>query len=132
MSKTEIPKAAIDRNKAWIEAVTKSLGERKDIDLLKTTMKDAGKKCADQLLEMTINHFGRDPKSVDELIAAINKRRRDVLKAKTFWVRDGNKAQFTEKSLVRWVNWRGCLNRPSILRFPRRSFFKITLPFLSK
>jgi len=43
MSKTEIPKAAIDRNKAWIEAVTKSLDERKDIDLLKTTMKDAGK-----------------------------------------------------------------------------------------
>jgi predicted hydrocarbon binding protein len=94
MSKTEIPKAAIERNKAWIEAITKSLRKRKDIDLLRATMKDAGKKCADQLLEMTINHFGRNPKSVDELIAAINKRRRDVLKAKTFWVRDGNKAHF--------------------------------------
>ena len=94
MSKTEIPKAAIERNKAWIEAVTKSLGERKDIDLLKTIMKDAGKRCADQLLEMTIDYFGRDPKSVDELIAAINKRRLEVLKAKTFWIRDGNKAHF--------------------------------------
>lgn len=94
MSKTEIPKTAIDRNKSWIEAVTKSLGEREDIDLIKATMKDAGRKCAFQLLEMTINHFGRDPKSVDELIAAINKRRRDVLKARTFWVRVGNKAHF--------------------------------------
>jgi predicted hydrocarbon binding protein len=95
MTKKEIPQAAIDRNKAWIEAVTKSLGgERKDNDLLKTTMKDAGRSCATQLLEMTIKHFGRDPKTVDELITAINKRRRDVLKAKTFWVRDGNKAYF--------------------------------------
>jgi len=94
MLKTEITQVAIERNKAWIDAITKSLGERNDIALLRSTMKDAGKKCAAQLLEMTINHFGRDPKSVDELIAAINKRRRDVLKAKTFWVRDGNKAHF--------------------------------------
>ena len=57
-------------------------------------MKDAGKKCATQLLEMTINHFGRVPDSVDELIEAINKRHRDILKAKTFWVRDGDTAFF--------------------------------------
>jgi len=94
MSKTEIPKAAIERNKAWIEAVTKSLGERNDVDLSEGILKNAGKKCAAQLLEMTINHFGRNPKSVDELIEAINKRRRDVLKAQTFWIRDGNKAHF--------------------------------------
>ena len=83
MSNKEIPQVAIDRNKAWIEAVTKSLGERNDGILIRTTMKDAGKKCASQLLEMTTNHFGRDPKSVDELIEAISKRRRDVLDAKT-------------------------------------------------
>ncbi|MBF0376298.1 MAG: hypothetical protein HQK72_02335 [Desulfamplus sp.] len=94
MSKTEIPKAAIERNKAWIEAVTKSLGERKDFSLIRATMKDAGKKCAVQLLEMTINNFGRNPRSVDELIEAINKRRRDVLKERTFWHREGNKAHF--------------------------------------
>ena len=41
-------------------------------------------------------------------------------------------SQFTEKSFVRWANWRGCLSRPSILSFPRRSFFRISLPVLSK
>lgn len=94
MSKIEISQVAINRNKAWIEAVTKSLGERNDCDLLRATMKDAGKRCAFQLLEMTINHFGRDPKSVDEMIEAINQRRIDVLNAKTFWIREGNKAHF--------------------------------------
>lgn len=94
MSKKEIPQVAIDRNRAWIEAVTKSLGESNDFNLVRNTMKDAGKKCASQLLEMTIKHFGRDLNSVDDLIEAINKRRRDVLKAKTFWVRDGNAAFF--------------------------------------
>jgi len=94
MLKKEISQVAIDRNKAWIEAVTKSLGERNDIDLIKATMKDAGKKCASQLLEMTINHFGRSPNSVDELIGAINKRRKEVLQAKTFWDRDGDMAHF--------------------------------------
>jgi predicted hydrocarbon binding protein len=43
---------------------------------------------------MTINHFGRSPNSVDELIRAINRRRKDVLRAKTFWVRDGDTAHF--------------------------------------
>ena len=94
MLKKEIPQTAIDRNKAWIDAVTTSLGEKTDIGVLKTTMKDAGRRCAAQLLEMTINHFGRDPKTVDELITAINKRRQDILNADTFWVRDGNKAHF--------------------------------------
>lgn len=94
MSRIEIHKTAIERNKAWIKAVTESLGNRKNFDLLKATMKDAGGKCADQLLKMIIEHYGQDPKSVDELIAAINKRRHDVLHASTFWGRDGNKAHF--------------------------------------
>ena len=66
MLKKEIPQTAIDRNKAWIDAVTTSLGEKTAIGVLKTTMKDAGRRCAAQLLEMTINHFGRAPNSVDE------------------------------------------------------------------
>lgn len=94
MLKAEIPVAAIERNRAWIEAVTNSLGERNDPKILRITMKDAGKKCAAQLLEKTITYFGRNPNSADELIEAINKRRRDILRATTFWVRDGNKAHF--------------------------------------
>ena len=94
MSKSEIPQAAIDRNKAWIEAVTRSLGESGDFGLVKDIMKSAGKNCADQILEMTIDHYGRDPETVDELIDAINQRRREVLKAGTFWVRKGNTAHF--------------------------------------
>ena len=61
---------------------------------LRGTMKSAGHQCASQLLEMTIDHYGRTPESVDELIEAINKRRKDVLKASTFWIRDGNTAHF--------------------------------------
>lgn len=94
MSKTEIPEAAIERNRAWIEAVTNSLGKRGDSELSSGIMRDAGKKCAAQLLEKTINHFGQTPKSVNELIDAINKRRKEVLNASNFWVRDGSKAHF--------------------------------------
>lgn len=86
--------AAIERNRAWIKAVTNSLGKRNDLELLSGTMKDAGNKCADQLLEKTIDHFGCRPKTVDELIEALNMRRRDILKASTFFVREGNKAHF--------------------------------------
>ena len=94
MSKTEIPEAAIERNRAWIKAITDSLGKRGDLELSRSTMRDTGKKCAAQLLEKTIDHFGRPPQSVDELIEAINKRRKEVLNASNFWVRDGNKAHF--------------------------------------
>lgn len=92
--KNEIPQAAIDRNKGWIDAVTKSLGQRNGTTLIRETMKDTGKKCASQLLEMTLDHFGRAPETVDELIDAINKRRREVLKARAFWVREGDAARF--------------------------------------
>ena len=94
MAGKEIPTAAIERNRAWIKAVTNSLSKRNDLELLSGTMRDAGKKCADQLLEKTIDHFGRRPKTVDELIEALNKRRRDILKASTFFIRKGNKAHF--------------------------------------
>ena len=94
MTGKEIPMAAIERNRAWIKAVTNSLGKRNDLELLSGTMRDTGKKCASQLLEKTIDHFGRRPKTVDELIEAINKRRRDILKASTFLIREGNKAHF--------------------------------------
>ena len=94
MSTSEIPQAAIERNKAWIKAVTDSLGQMNNAAFLRGTMKSAGHQCASQLLEMTIDHYGCTPESVDELIEAINKRRKDVLKASTFWIRDGNTAHF--------------------------------------
>ena len=94
MSNLEVPQAAIDRNKAWIKAVTDSLGQMNNTAFLRGIMRDVGKQCASQLMEMTIDHYGRTPKSVDELIEAINKRRKDVLKASTFWVRAGNRAHF--------------------------------------
>ncbi len=94
MSRTELPTAAIERNRAWIEAVTNSLGKRNDAELLQSIMREAGKKCTDQLLEKIINYYGRTPKSAHELIEALNRRRKEVLKASNFWVREGNEAHF--------------------------------------
>jgi hypothetical protein len=95
VSNSEIPQTAIERNRAWIKAVTGSLGQMNNTAFLRSTMRAAGKQCASQLMEVTVDHFGRTPASVDELIEAINKRRRELLKASTFWIRDGNKAHFT-------------------------------------
>ena len=89
-----IPIAALARNRAWIKTVTDSLGRRNDSELLKCTMRDTGSKCASQILEKTIEYFGRTPKTVDELIEALNIRRRDILKATTFFVREGDNIHF--------------------------------------
>lgn len=98
MKKKEIPIVAIERNNAWIKAAVDSLGKRNDATLLRETMRDTGKKCADQLLEKAVDHFGRTPETVDELIEAVNKRRRDILNASTFLVRDGNNVHFELKN----------------------------------
>lgn len=94
MLKIEIPTAAVERNRAWIEGVTNFLKNRGDPELSRLAMRDAGKKCAAQLLEKIVEQFGRRPQSVDELIEAINKRRVEVLKASNLWERDGNRAYF--------------------------------------
>jgi hypothetical protein len=57
-------------------------------------MRDAGKKCADQLLEKIVLHFGRTPNSIDEIIEAINKRRKEVLNTPNLWDRKGDTAHF--------------------------------------
>jgi hypothetical protein len=85
----EIPVAAVERNKAWIEAVTSTLENRGGSELSRLAMRNAGKKCATQLLEKIVAHFGRGPQSVDELIEAINKRRKEVLGASNLWEREG-------------------------------------------
>ena len=94
MQGKNVPEAAVARNKAWITAVTQSLAERGDAELLQGVMKDAGRRCAAQLLEMTIAHYGKALRNVDELIEAINKRREEVLRATTFWTREGDTALF--------------------------------------
>jgi predicted hydrocarbon binding protein len=95
MSKKEINEAAIERNKAWINGVTNALNKIGNEEICRCTMKSAGKECADQLLEKTINYFGRTPKSIVEMIEAINKRRKEVLNTNTFWELKGDKAYFT-------------------------------------
>ena len=92
MSKKDIPAAAVERNKAWIQAVTNTLEDRGDPELTRIAMREAGKRCATQLLEKVVAHFGRTPQSADELIEALNKRRKEVLKVLGLWQRDGNKA----------------------------------------
>ncbi len=97
MSNKEISQSAIERNRAWIKGVCTALNELRDEKICQYTMKSAGKECAEQILEKTISHFGKEPKSVYELIEAINKRRREVLNASTFWTIDGNQAHFILK-----------------------------------
>ena len=58
MSKTEIPTAAVERNKAWIEAVTNALNTKGDSEFSRAIMRDAGKKCAAQLLEKINSEVG--------------------------------------------------------------------------
>ena len=89
-----IPVAAVERNKAWIEAVTRTLKDSGDAELARQAMRNAGKRCAAQLLAKIVAHYGREPQSVDELVAAINKRRREVLGSSNLWAREGNRAYF--------------------------------------
>lgn len=81
----EINEAAIKRNKDWISGVTSALSEIGNEDLCKCTMKSAGRKCAEQFLGETIEYFGRTPSSIDEMVEAINKRKREVLNLSDYW-----------------------------------------------
>jgi hypothetical protein len=94
MPMVEITDAAVERNKAWIEAVTSTLKNSGDSELSRLAMRNAGKHCAAQLLDKIVAHFGRKPQSVDEFIKAINKRRQEVLGASNLWEREGNEAHF--------------------------------------
>ena len=94
MSKKEISTDAIERNRAWIKTVTNALKTRGDTEFSRIAMRDAGKKCAAQLLEKIVHHFGRTPNSIDEIIEAINKRRKEVLNAPNLWGRKGDTAHF--------------------------------------
>jgi predicted ArsR family transcriptional regulator len=91
----EIPSAAAERNRAWIDAVTQTLGEYGDEELSRLAMANAGKACAEQLLERIVAHHGRSPESVDELIEAMNRRRVEVLGESTLWRREGDRAILT-------------------------------------
>ena len=94
MSKIEIPQAAADRCKVWIKAITETLEKNVDKQTAEKTMRAAGKSCAEQLLSKTIDHFGRRPESVAELVEAINKRRRECLDTENYWRLEEKKAFF--------------------------------------
>jgi hypothetical protein len=89
-----ITAAAVERNRAWIEAVTSTLENSGNSELSRLAMRNAGKRCAAQLWEKIVAHYGHEPQSVDELIEAINRRRKEVLRASTFWQKEGEKAHF--------------------------------------
>jgi predicted hydrocarbon binding protein len=78
----------------WIDAVTNYLGNCENPELVRGIMREAGKNCAAQLLAKTVNHFGRTPKSVHELVEAMNKRRKDLLNTTNFLTIKGNQVHF--------------------------------------
>ena len=98
MANKKIPIPAIERNKAWIEAITNTLKELGDENLSRCMMKAAGKNCAMQMHEIIHGHLEDKPKSVEDMIEAINTRRREILKANTFWELKDDKAYFTLKT----------------------------------
>jgi predicted hydrocarbon binding protein len=94
MKKVEIPLAAVERNRVWINAVTKAIKQSEDSGFPRVVMREAGKQCAAQLRDKIIDHYGRTPQSVDEFIEAMNVRRKDELHASNLWERDGETAHF--------------------------------------
>ena len=95
MAHREIPEAAIERNAAWIEAVEKALTEYGNINLSKHVMKAAGRECAQQILADCEKILGKKPETVDELLDATNKRRRERHHLTSIWERQGNRAHLT-------------------------------------
>lgn len=94
MTKVEIPLTAVERNRVWIDAVTKTMKQSKDPKFPRVVMREAGKQCAAQLRKKIIDHYGRTPQSVDEFIEAMNMRRQDELHSTNLWERDGETAHF--------------------------------------
>ncbi len=92
MEKREIQEAAIRRNVSWIEVVERSLGDFGNDRLTKQVMKAAGQKCAQQILTECENILGKKPETVDELIEATNRRRKETLNIDSLWEREGNSA----------------------------------------
>ena len=92
MAHREIPEAAIERNVAWIEAVEKALTEYGNINLSNHVMKAAGRECAQQILADCEKILGKKPETVDELLDATNKRRRERHHLTSIWERQGNRA----------------------------------------
>lgn len=92
MEKKEVPDAALKRNVAWIEAVEKALAESGDPGLAKEVMKAAGHACAQQILADCEAILGRKPETIDELLDATNRRRRQRHNLADLWEKQGNRA----------------------------------------
>jgi predicted ArsR family transcriptional regulator len=91
---TTVPVAAVERSRAWIDGVTRALGEQGGEELARRVMACGGAACAAQLRAKIIAHHGRKPASVDEALEAINRRRVEVLGMTNLWRRQGNRLYF--------------------------------------
>lgn len=94
MNEVRIPRAALERNRAWIKAVTGCIDKRGGGELSREAMRDTGTRRAELILGKVTAHYGRVPQSADELIEAINRRRVELLKKTNLWRRDGERAHF--------------------------------------
>jgi len=92
MEEQKIPGAALKRNVAWIEAVEKALEESGNCALVREVMKAAGHMCARQILADCEEILGRKPGTVDELLDATNRRRRQRHNLANLWEKEGNRA----------------------------------------
>jgi predicted hydrocarbon binding protein len=92
MEKKEVPLAAIERNVAWIAALENALAEYEDVALTRQMMKATGRECARQILDDCSAILGKRPETVDELMDATNRRRRQRHNLVSIWERQGNTA----------------------------------------
>lgn len=92
MEKKEVPEAAVKRSVTWIAAVEKALAESRDPGVAREVMKAAGYACARQIFADCEEILGRKPETVDELLEATNRRRRQRHNLANLWEKQGNKA----------------------------------------
>lgn len=61
MPKKKIPVTAIERDRAWIEAITNSLAKRGDSELSRDTMREAGRRCTLKFSRRSLPILGGPP-----------------------------------------------------------------------
>lgn len=87
-----LPRAALERNVSWIEAVETALADRAGERTTRAILKAAGKQCAQQILKECEQLLGRDPRNVAELLEATNTRRQRQLGLDSMWERERDRA----------------------------------------
>jgi len=87
-----ISSRAIARSRSWIETMEHAIADLDDEAGAEGIMKSAGRPCANQILAECTQILGRRPETVDELLDATNRRRREQLGLDHEWVRDASSA----------------------------------------